>query len=234
VTRTQRPAHPLTILQRKLVSTAALIAIAFIAACSDSTTQPGGDLSTEQIQSMTSALSFLLGVSLGHPEASLTSPAQFDAPRVAGVALPVSGSTSCPEEGRVGFNGTFSTDSAGDGIFALTDTLVDCGIKDNHSIIWTFTSKPTVAVTIEDLTNIHGDSIDLAHSTLIQTDVGTVQYSTGSMSGTCPLDISIRYDVSRGTPTADSATFSLSAVATVCGHTVTRDTSSTISYTPPS
>jgi hypothetical protein len=220
-------------LQRKLVSTTVLIAIAFIAACSDSATQPGGDLSTEQVQSMTSALSFLLGVSLGNPAASLTSPAHFDAPRVAGVPLPVSGSTSCPEGGRVGVNGTFSTDSAGDDIFGLTDTLVECGIKDNHSNVWTFTSKPTVAVTIETLTNVHGDSIDLAHSTIIQTDVGTVQYSTGSLSGICPLDISIRYDLARGTPTADSATFSLSTTGTVCGHSETRDTSSTVSYPPP-
>jgi hypothetical protein len=218
--------------QRKLVSTAALIAIAFIAACSDSTTQPGGDLSTEQVQSMTGALSFLFGVSLGHPEASLTSPAHFDARRVLADALPIRGSTSCPEGGRVGVNGTFSIDTAGDVIFALTDTLVDCGIKDNHSNVWTFTSKPTVAVSIEVLTNFHGDSIDLAHSTTVQTDVGTVQYSTGSLSGTCPLDVSITNDVARGTPTADSATFSISTVGTVCGHSVTGDTSFT-TFSPP-
>jgi hypothetical protein len=219
--------------QRKWISCAAIVAIALTAACSDSTTRPGGDLSTAQVQSMTSALSFLFGVSLGRPEAAFTSPSHVDARRVMADVLPISGSASCPEGGHVGVNGTFAVDTANDGIFALTDTLVACAIKDDHSNVWTFTSKPTVAVTIEDVTNIHGDSIDLAHATVIQTDVGTVQYSTGSLSGTCPLDISIRYDVTRGAPTADSATISLSTVGTVCGHSVARDTSTTVAYTPP-
>lgn len=218
--------------QRKLVSTGALVAIAFIAACSDSTTQPGGDLSADQIQSMTGALSTLFGVTLGHPEAIRILPGPFDARRVLADPQPISGSTSCPEGGRIAVIGTFTIDTTGDGIFALTDTLVDCGIKDNHSNVWTFTSKPTAAVTIEDFTNIHGDSIDLAHSSTMQTAVGTVQYSTGSQSGTCPLDVSIRDDVTRGAPTADSSTLTVTTVGTVCGHSVTGDTSFT-KFSPP-
>lgn len=218
--------------RRHLVSTAALVALAFIAACSDSTTQPGGDLSAEQIQSMNGALSILFGVTFGHPEARRILPRPFEARRVLADAQPISGSTACPEGGRIAVVGTFTIDTTGDGIFALTDTLADCGIKDNHSNVWTFTSKPTVAVTIEDFTNIHGDSIDLAHSTNMQTAVGTVQYSTGSLSGTCPLDVSIINDVTRGAPTADSSTLTIATVGTVCGHSVTGDTSFT-KFSPP-
>jgi hypothetical protein len=219
--------------ERKWISCATIVAIALTAACSDSTTQPGDNLSTEQIQSMTAALSFLFGVSLGAPEARRTSASHFDARRAMAEVLPIGGSAACPQGGHVGVDGTFSVDTGGNSIYALTDTLVDCAIKDNHSNVWTFSSQPTVAVTIDALSNIHGDSIDLVHSTLIQTDVGTVRYSTGNSSGTCPLDVSIRFDVTRGAPTADSATISLSTVGTVCGHAVTRDTSTTIPYTPP-
>lgn len=200
--------------QSKLVSTGALVAIAFIAACSDSTTQPGGDLTTDQIQSMTGALSVLFGVTLGHEEARRNLPAPFETRRVLADPQPISGSTSCPEGGRIAVIGTFTIDTTGDGIF------------------WTFTSKPTAAVTIEDFTNIHGDSIDLVHSSTMQTAVGTVQYSTGSLSGTCPLDVSIRNDVTRGAPTADSSTLTVSTVGTVCGHSVTGDTSFT-KFSPP-
>jgi hypothetical protein len=218
------------------LATCALLVItaALTTSCSgDSTTQPGENLTTEQVQSMTSALSFLFGISLGSPQGQLTLSRHVAASPPAALDLPLTGSTACPQGGHVGSNGTFAIDSVGNATFALTDTLVDCAIKDNHSNVWTFNSMPTVAVTIEELTNIHGDSIDVAHSTLIQSDVGTVQYATGTLSGTCPLDVSIRYDLARGTPTADSATFSLSTAGTVCGHTVTRDTSFVTPYTPP-
>lgn len=219
--------------QRKWISGAITVGIALTAACSDSTTQPGDNLSNVQIESMTSALSFLFGVSLGAPEANRTSPSHVAARRAMAEVLPIGGSAACPQGGHVGVDGTFSVDTGGNGIFALTDTLVDCAIKDDHSNVWTFNSRPTVAVTLEELTDIHADSMDLAHSTLVQEDVGTVRYSVGQLSGTCPLDVSIRIDLATGTPTADSATISLSTVGTVCGHAVTRDTSSTVPYTPP-
>jgi hypothetical protein len=217
---------------RKIISCVSLVAVALVAACSDSTTQPGSALTTDQVQSMTTALSFLLGVSLGQPQASLGAPSHLNARRVVADQLPLGGSVACPEGGHVGVTGTFSNDTAGNGTFALTDTLLACAIKDNHSNTWTFTSKPTLAVTLEELTNIHGDSIDLDHVTLIQTDVGVVSYSTGAMSGNCPLNVSIRYGAAFHTPTADSATFSLSTAGTVCGMSVTRDTSYTVPFSP--
>lgn len=219
--------------RRKCVSTVALVAIALIAACSgDSTTQPGGDLSTEQLQSMTTVLSFLLGLSLGTSQSTLSTPTRLDARSLTASVHPITGSLACPEGGRVGVTGTLSSDSAGDAIFALTDTLVDCGIKDNHSNVWTFTSKPTMAVNITELTNIHGDSIDISHFTNRQTDVGAVRYSTGAQSGRCSVDVSIERHISLRTPTADSATLSLHTTGTVCGHAVRRDTSVT-TYSPP-
>jgi hypothetical protein len=218
----------------KSTTCAVLMMAALTTSCGgDSTTQPGENLTTEQVQSMTGALSFLFGISLGNPQGKLTLSRHVAASQPTAPELPISGSPACPEGGHVGLNGTFSIDSAGNALFASTDTLVDCAIKDNHSNVWTFNSKPTVAVTLEELTNIHGDSIDIAHSASIQREVGTVHYATGALSGTCPLDVSIRYDLVRGTPTADSATFSVSTAGTACGHTVTTDTSFVTSYTPP-
>jgi len=217
--------------QRKWISCAAIVAIALTAACSDSTTQPGDNLTTEQLQSMSTALTFLLGVSLGHPEASVASPAHFEARRVMAESVPIGGSTACPQGGRVGVNGTFSIDTAG-ATFALTDTLVACAIKDDHSNVWTFTSQPTLAVTIDEIANGGADSLDVSHFTTTQTDVGTVRYSTGDLSGTCLLDVSIEHDVAFGTPTADSSTLSLHTTGTVCGRAVTRDTSYTV-FVPP-
>ncbi|HEY2895958.1 MAG TPA: hypothetical protein VGJ12_02390 [Gemmatimonadaceae bacterium] len=218
----------------KSTTCAVLIMAALTTSCGgDSTTQPGENLTTEQVQSMTGALSLLFGISLGNPQGKLTLSRHVAASQLTALTLPISGSPACPEGGHVGSNGTFSIDSAGNALFAVIDTLLDCAIKDNHSNLWTFNSIPTVAVTFEELTNIHGDSIDIANSTSIQTEVGTVHYATGTLSGTCPLDVSITYDVVRGTPTADSATFSVSTAGTVCGHTVTRDTSFVTPYTPP-
>jgi hypothetical protein len=216
------------------MSCAAALAVVAIAACgSDATTEPGNeDLTTEQVQSMTSALSFILGTALGHPEANFASPAHVAANRVMAAALPITGSLNCPAGGHVGTEGTLSIDSDVNYVFALTDTLVACGVYDNHSNLWTFTSKPTLAVTIEQPTNIHGDTIDLAHATLIQFDVGTVGYTTGTRSGKCSLDVGIRLDITHGTPTPDSTTVSRSTVGMVCGHSVMWDTTTT-AYTPP-
>ncbi len=209
------------------------LALAAVACGGDSTTQAGGALTTEQLQSMTSALSFLFGVSFGQPQTGSSLSSRVAASRVMASEIPLSGSASCPQGGHIGTGGTFSIDSVGDAIYALTDTLVDCAIKDNHSSVWTFNSKPTVAVTLDERTNIQGDSIDVAHSTLTQTDVGSLQYSTGNLSGTCPLDISLTFEIVRGTPTADSARFSVSTTGKVCNRSVTRDTSVTVPYTPP-
>ncbi|MEP7087193.1 MAG: hypothetical protein ABI884_07650 [Gemmatimonadota bacterium] len=211
----------------------ALVSIALSAACSDSSTGPGSDLTTDQLQSMSSALSFVLGTSLGHPNTRVASSQLLSARRVRAEALLVSGSATCPKGGRIATIGSVVTDTAGNLVTALTDTLAKCAVADNHSNVWTFTSKPTLAVTIVDSTIIHGDTIDSSHSAFTQTNVGTVQYSTGSHSGTCPLDVSIDFAVDRGIPTADSATYSIHTRGTVCGRSVSRDVSSTLPYAPP-
>lgn len=227
------PPTPRRMSQRKWISSAALVTIALAAACSDSTTQPGtGNLSTEQLQSMTTALSSLLALSLGTLESNRVAASRFNDRRV-NADVAIGGSVVCAKGGRVGSTGVFSNDTAGNGIFALTDTLVACAVEDNHSNTWTFTSKPTLNVTLVDSTNIHGDSIDLSHTAISQTDVGKLQYSSGTVSGTCSIDMSIEYVVDAGVPTADSATLSLHSQGTVCNQSVSRDTSSTFPYTPP-
>ncbi len=215
---------------KKSILCTAIGAVLFVGACSDSSTQPGTGLTTAQLQSMTKSLAYLLSSGTGAITASVEAPSTLDARRVTAVEFPVGGPAACPEGGRVGVNGSFTSDSAGNGVFILTDTLVDCAVKDDHSNIWTFTSEPSIAATITELSNIHGDTIDLSHSTLLETDSGSVHYATGSLSGTCPIQLSSRIGVSRGVPTADSATLSLSTAGTICGHTVKRDTASTIGY----
>ena len=216
---------------RKWVSFAVAAGVVILASCGgDATTQPGS-LSQEQLESMATALSFLLGTPSAQPEAGLGSLSPVEARRVMASVVPIAGSGACPEGGHIGLNGTFSTDTSGGAVFALTDTLVACGIKDNQSNVWTFTSKPTLSVTIDLPTNIHGDSIDVSHSSLLQFDAGSVGYSMGAVSGTCAVDLGTRYDLVRGSPTADSTTASLSTTGTLCGHSVMRDTTMTI-YTP--
>jgi hypothetical protein len=215
---------------KKWVSFAVAAGVVILASCGgDATTQPGS-LSQEQLESMATALSFLLGTPSAQPEARLGSLSPVEARSLMASVVPIAGAGACPEGGHIGLNGTFSVDTSG-GVFALTDTLVACGIKDNHSDVWTFTSKPTLSVAIVLPTIIHGDSIDVSHSTLLQFDVGSVGYSMGAVSGTCAVDLGTRYEVVRGSPTADSTTASLSTTGTLCGHSVMRDTTMTM-YTP--
>jgi hypothetical protein len=217
-------------LPRSWISCAAAAGVVILASCGgDAPTRPGG-LSDEQLEAMATALSFLLGTPSAQPESRLGSSTRVEARRMMASELPIAGSGACPEGGHIGLNGTFSTDTSG-AVFALTDTLVACGIKDNHSNVWTFTSKPTLSVTIELPNNIQGDSIDVAHSSLLQFDVGSVAYSTGAVSGSCAVDLGTRFDVVRGSPTADSTTSSLSTTGTLCGRSVMMDTAMT-TYTP--
>ena len=217
-------------LRRQRISLVAAAGVVILASCGgDATTQPGS-LSQERLESMTSALSFLLGTPAATPQASRGSLAASEARYTSAIQVPIAGSGACPEGGHIGLSGTFSADTTGS-TFALTDTLVACGIKDDQSNVWTFTSKPTLAVTIVLPTNIHGDSIDVARSTVLQFDVGSVGYSTGAVSGTCAVDLGTRLEMVRGSPTADSTTSSLSTTGTLCGHSVMFDTTMT-SYTP--
>jgi hypothetical protein len=209
------------------MSCVAAAAVLVIAACGgDASTGPGSDnLSTEQLRSMTSSLFFIVGTSLGAPRS--ISPEGLRAIGTTAASAPIGGRLECPVGGYVRSDGTLSIDDAGNSLFASTDSLVGCGVVDEHSNTWTFTSKPTIAVTIAVPTNIHGDSIDLGHSTLIQSDAGTVAYTTGALSGKCSLDVTITLDITRGSPTADSTTVMRSTAGTVCGHSVTWDTTTT-------
>ena len=196
---------------------------------SDGNTGPGGgDLTSDQAQSVSSALTFLLASSIGQ---AFASPTAHENPP-AGSTVPVQGTASCPEGGGVSIIGTFSFDADGNGIIAMTDTLADCAIRD-RSTVWTFTSKPTITATLVDSTNIHGDSIDIAHSAFTQTVEGRVHYSSDATSGTCSLNLSIAFVLDRFVPTADSATISVHTRGTVCGQTVSQDETSTIPYTSP-
>jgi len=199
------------------MSCATIVAVALLAACSDST-RPGTDLTTEQVQSMASALGTLLGTSLGQPQATLTSPRHFEARWVTDLQNAYSQERTCPEQGRLGISGTGSTDSLGGLHLLTTDTLADCGIKDSHGDVWRFTSQPVLTTTL-DLTSTDVADFDIAH-----TDVGSVTYSTGALSGTCSIDVAIASHTTIGSPTADSATTSIHTDGTVCGRTVSRDT----------
>ncbi|HMI57112.1 MAG TPA: hypothetical protein VK511_03640 [Gemmatimonadaceae bacterium] len=216
--------------QRKWMSCVAAVAVVAFAACGgDGSTGPGdGDLTSDQLQSMSSALTSLLANSIGQ---AFASPEAHENP-APGSAVPVQGTTSCAEGGRVSTSGTFSNDADGNGIIALTDTIVDCALRD-RSTVWTFTSKPTITATIVDSTNIHGDSIDVSHSAFTQAVAGRMHYSSDAASGTCTLNVSIAFVLDRFVPTADSATISVHTRGTVCGQSVSQDETSTFPYTPP-
>jgi hypothetical protein len=208
----------------RLLSSATLVAMMFLAACGgDGATQPGDMLSADQVQSMASALTALIGTSLFARNPSAASPAHFNARDMMSAAEPVTGSSACPEGGRLGVNGTFSPDDSGHILFALSDTLVDCGIRDNKSNVWTFTSQPTLEISIVE--GFDGDSTDVQQFTVRQTDVGRVKYATGSLSGVCSMDVAIQSVYSFHTPTADSTTLSLHTAGSLCGRSLARDTS---------
>jgi hypothetical protein len=220
--------------QRKWMSCAAAVAVMVSASCGgDTITQPGSEnLSMAQVQSMSTALSLILVTAHEPAGASLSAPGHVRANRAAATSSPITASIYCSSGGHIGSGGTFSTDDAGNTLYALTDTLEACGETDNLGNLWFLTSKPTLEVTVEVPTNIHGDSIDVAHSSLVQSVVGILAYSTLDLTGTCSVNVINRLDVSRGTPTADSTTVSLSSVGTLCGRPVSRYTSSTAPSSP--
>jgi hypothetical protein len=217
---------------RTLRSSACLAAMMFLAACgSDGATPPGNTLSAEQVQSMSSALTSLIGLSLFSQEASVAMPAHLDARRVLSQTEPVHGAGACPEGGRLAVNGTFAPDDSGHIVFALSDTLVECGIKDNKSNVWTFTTQPTLEISIVE--GFASDTTGGPELTARQTDVGRVKYTTGSLSGTCSMDVLIQTEYFFHTPTADSSTVSLHTEGTLCERSVARDTSITMPMASP-
>jgi hypothetical protein len=210
---------------RRWKSFASAAAIALLAGCSDSSTQPEADLTTAQLHSMVSALGTLLGTSLGIPEPSASSLSQLNARMDYESAY--SRERTCPEEGRLGVGGNGSVDSLGALHLVTTDTLADCGIKNSQGEVWRFTTKPVIATSLEvGISNL--PNVEIA-----QTDVGRVHFSSGSLSGTCSIDVSIGAHMAIGSPTPDSATTSIHSEGTVCGHSVSEDTVITSLWAQP-
>ncbi|HEV7705148.1 MAG TPA: hypothetical protein VGO46_12690 [Gemmatimonadaceae bacterium] len=204
-----------------------------IAACGgDGTTQPVGTLSADQVQSMTGALRRLLALSLFPEEAAVVPPAHLNARRMMSISTPIKGSRACPEGGHVGVDGSFSANDDGQIVFSLSDTLVECGIADDKSNVWIFTTKPTLETTVVETAD--GDSTEAPTLTISETDVGRLKYATGSLSGTCSMNATITSEFLLHTPTADSNTVSVHTTGTLCGRTLASDTSITTAAPPPS
>ena len=215
----------------RLLSFAALVAMMFLAACGgDGTTQPEDSLSADQVKSMAGALTSLIALSLFARDANVTAPVHFNARSMLAETQPFTASGACPEGGRIGIQGAFSPDGSGGLLFTLSDTLVDCGIKDNKSTVWIFTSQPTLEISILEE---FGDSTEVPQLTVQQTDVGRVRYSSGSLSGACSMNLVFHSEYSFRTPTADSTTISLHTTGTLCGRAQARDTSITIAVPSP-
>lgn len=193
-------------------------AVVLLAACGDSSTQPGRDLTTAQLQSMTSALGTLLGTSLGQPQASRTSLPHLQARWVADFQSTYSSERTCPEQGHLGIVGTSTLDSLGALHIATTDTLVDCGIKDSHGDVWRFTSDPVLITTLDVV------PFDLTAVEISQSDAGRVAYTSGPLTGSCSIDVAITSHLAPHSPTPDSVTTSIHTEGMVCGHSVSRDT----------
>jgi hypothetical protein len=225
--------------RRLRVSCAALAITTLLAACGGDTTQPGDKLSAQQVQTMASALSALLAISTIAQDPSVVPPAHVSARTVSAETFPITGSRTCPEGGHIGVDGTFTLgDGGGSSLYTISDTLVDCGIRGNDSNVWTFTTQPTLEVSIVqgyngDSTEI-GDSTGFAQLNFRQTDVGRLNYTSESLSGSCAVDLVVENKFTFLTPTADSATISLHTTGTLCERSVERDTSVTIFVPAPS
>lgn len=193
-------------------------AVVLLAACSDSSTQPGTGLTTAQLQSMTSALGTLLGTSLGQPQASLSAPGHFQARWMGDFESAYSNERTCPEQGRLAVSGTSTLDSLQALHIATTDTLVDCGIKDSHGVVWRFTSDPVLTTTLDVV------PFGLTAVAISQSDAGRVAYTSGPLSGSCSIDVAVTTHLLPQSPTPDSVTTSIHTEGTVCGQSVSRDT----------
>ncbi len=167
---------------------------------------------------MTSALGTLLGTSLGQPQASRISSPHLQGRWVANFQSTYSSERTCPEQGHLGVSGTSTLDSLHALHIAITDTLVDCGIKDSHGVVWRFTSDPVLTTTLDVV------PFGLTAVEISQSDAGRVAYNSGPLSGSCSIDVAVTSHLVPQSPTPDSVTTSIHTEATVCGHSVSRDT----------
>jgi hypothetical protein len=206
------------------------IVIVMLAACGgDGATQPGDELSADQVQSMARSLRTLFALSIVTEDARIAPSARLATLGTLG-PQPINGTRACPQGGYIGVDGTFGGNDSGDIVFAISDTLVACGIKDKEQNVWTFTTKPTLELSIIEA--FEGDSTDVPILTVRESDVGRVNFSVGSTSGTCSMNVAVQTKFLSHSPTADSMTTTLHTTGTLCGRSIASDTSLTI-FAPP-
>ena len=204
----------------------------FVVACGgDKVTPPGDSLSADQVQSMAGALRSLIALSLFPEEARLAPPANVRG-RTMSLSNPITGSRACPMGGYLGVDGSFSPDDSGHIVFALSDTLVGCAIKDNELNVWTFDTEPTLEISAVE--GFENDSANVSRLTIRETDVGRLSFVTGTLSGSCSMDVVIQSEFSSHSPTADSNTVAVHTTGSLCGRSLASDTSiTTAAPTPP-
>jgi hypothetical protein len=211
--------------QKRWVLCAATVASALVAACgSDATgvTPPeSGNPSQAQVSSMSSALTALLEYSYeGESEPnSIHKSIRMDAVarQLRSERAPYQGGIHCAEGGRTGVRGTYSLTQT-DEVIEVTDTLVDCGMRDGHGLVWHFNSTPAVTSSI-DIKML--DSIDFERT---QTDAGRIQYTNGSLSGTCTINVAIADHITFATEVTRASTLRIRTQGTICGRAVDGDT----------
>jgi hypothetical protein len=209
----------------------AIILIAIAACGGDGSTQPDSTLSADQVRSMSTSLRRLLALSLLPAEASVALPVHADARRVMSLSTPIQGAHACPEGGHLGVHGSLSANDAGQIVFALSDTLTDCGIVDDSSIVWTFTTQPTIESSIVE--SVPSDSTEQPALTIQENDAGQVKFATGSLTGTCSIDVTVETQFFFHTPTADSNTVTTHTSGSLCDRALASDTSVTTAAPAP-
>ena len=181
---------------------------------------------------MATVLRRLVALSLFTEDASVASTAQVRARSMMSAGNPITGSRACPAGGYFGVDGSFSPDDDGRIVFAISDTLVDCAIGDSNSNVWTLTTQPTLEISIVE--GFDGDSTDASRLIVQETDTGRLNYGTGSLSGSCSMNVEILSEFASHTPTADSNTVTVHTTGTLCGRSLANDTSyTTAAPTPP-
>jgi hypothetical protein len=199
----------------------ALMLATFVSACGGDergiTRFPTGDPSTQQLASMSTALTALLEYSYESTSVPFSVQAPTSTRQVMAAREPYLGGILCPEGGRTGVTGTSAETSTQQRI-EVADTLVACGTRDGAGDVWHFTSTPAVMSTIV-ITVL--DSIDFERA---QTDVGQVQYTNGALSGTCGIDVAITDTVTFATAITRAQTVAIHTRGFLCGRGVQSDT----------
>lgn len=176
-----------------------------------------GNPSREQVASMTTALTALLEYSYEAPAVLFSVHSPVGAQPATAARAPYLGGILCPEGGRTGVIGT-SAETPSEQLIEVSDTLVECGMRDGAGDVWHFTSNRAVMSSIK-ITVL--DSIDFERA---QTDMGHIQYTNGSLTGTCALDIAITDTLTFATAITRAQTISIHTRGYICGRAVRSDT----------